>query len=266
MKKILLSLLLLFVFIVNSYAAGCTFANTGSATDPGAADNTTNFSTTPLTNAVNAGDLIVVGLANFNTDPAAISGITDSAGNTYTRQVDYYTTSSHGLAIYTSKITTGAAAGTLTLTVNKNGVGTTVVIAYHHIAAANWDGTTIFDGTPPAAGDQTGTTNTITTAATSVATDCVIQYFDSSAQSVVTAGTPQTGFTASVSNNNETGFTQIASASQQMAATSSGVTAGWPSITNSTSKHTVVEAVVIKGAAGGGGGGGTYVPGIWLIN
>ncbi len=241
--------LLAALFFVSSLAhgAGCTFANSGTAVDPGAVANTSDFSTAAFTNAVNAGDLIVVAFADFNTNPTNLNTPTDTQTNTYTRQVSVYDSGqAHGSAIYTAKAASTTGAGSFTVTVRKSGQAASVLVAYWTIAAANWDGTTPTDGAGVTATSST-TSITTTTSATSVTTDCLIQAFSGRDTVNVAVGTPQTGFSASVTADSATHFTQVASASQQMAATTGGVTTGWPSMTNGSSRVVVMTELNIKG-------------------
>lgn len=206
--------------------------------------DTTYTTSTTLNVSINGttiGNGLVVFVSTFNNNPTNIT-VTDG-GDTFTQRVTTFD-GSFGIRIVTATIGSG---GNLTIAAAKSGACAVALSVYE---------VTLPDGEAPdgTAVTAAGTNTTATAAmnATSVATDLLLCGITTRETGQVTLNSMQSGWTQDQTQSQAGSFLQTASGNNVTSSTGS-YTAGWPSITNGSSRNWNVAAIAIKGTAGGGG-------------
>ncbi len=212
-------------------------------------DNTTNLQTSPNI-SVSVGDLVVVHSCSHNANSTNYT-LSDSQSNTISvvGSTAFQGTIIAGRA-WTTKI--GTATSGYNVTANKSGSSMGIMLTV--IVISGWDGTTAVDGAFTSA-NGTGTNSAVTPGASSLSTDLELSTVCGGDDSThgFAFGTANTGMTTEPTwtLNTATGRFQ----SQTMYKNSTGsVAAGYPSMTNGSSRDWVSYAWTVKDASSGGGG------------
>ena len=157
-----------------------------------------------LTSPVTNGNRVIVEVATWSSGSAKASGVTDSAGNTYT-ELTHFTASDHTeLSVWSAPITAGGG-GALTVTANTSATADVGVTALEYSGLSSAAGTGVLDVQATATGSTSGaaTVSSSGTPAVGASSELALGFYaDSGFGDTLTAGS---GFSqrANISNTSD---------------------------------------------------------------